>query len=126
MEAAKVLAGVRALVVEDDFYLADDERVALEAAGAGVIGPCDSIAEALILLETHAPDVAILDISLADGPSFDLARLVGARGILILFVTGYDAGLVPPDLAEKARLQKPITKVRLVKAVEELVQAGKA
>jgi DNA-binding response OmpR family regulator len=121
MTTGRNLAGATVLVVEDDFYLADDEKDALEAAGAQVLGPCPSIAEALTVVEAHELHAAILDVSVVDGPSFDLARMLSARGIRTLFVTGYDAGLIPSDLSEKTRLQKPIAKHTLVKAVEELL-----
>jgi hypothetical protein len=38
------------LVVEDEYLLAEDLRFALDAAGAGVVGPAASVDEALELL----------------------------------------------------------------------------
>ncbi|WP_349546089.1 hypothetical protein [Bradyrhizobium sp. ORS 375] len=46
------LAGRRLLVVEDDYYLADDLARALGAEGAEVVGPVSNIDSALDLLAT--------------------------------------------------------------------------
>lgn len=123
MTQAHDLTGLRILVVEDDFYLADDEREALETAGAQVLGPCASVATALALLGDDTPDAAILDISLTDGPSFELARKIASRGIPTLFVTGYDASAIPADLRGIVRLQKPVTIHRFMAAVVRLLEA---
>ena len=40
------LRGARVLVVEDEYYIADDLRRALEAAGAEVVGPFSTIEKA--------------------------------------------------------------------------------
>ncbi len=114
------------LVVEDDFYLADDARDALMDAGAQVLGPVPQISQALRLLEGAQPDCAVLDVSVQDGPSFDLARTIMSRAVPVLFVTGYDAGSIPADLAQTARLQKPVARGDLVAAVERLIQSSPA
>jgi len=112
------------LVVEDDFYLAEDARDALEDAGAQVLGPVPQISQALGLFEATQPDCAVLDVSVQDGPSFDLARTILSRAVPVLFVTGYDAGSIPADLARVPRLQKPVTQGGLVAAVEGLLQSA--
>lgn len=124
MSQSVSLSGSTVLVVEDDFYLAEDQREALEAAGATVLGPCPTVAEALALLRDHEPDCAILDVSLTDGPSFDLARAIVHRGIPMLFVTGYEASSIPSDLTGLVRLQKPVTAPKILAAAAEVRQSG--
>lgn len=114
------LAGCDVLVVEDDFYLAEDSREALERAGATVLGPCSNAAEALRLAEARPPRCAVLDLNLGEGPAFGPARTLRARGVPVLFMTGYDAEVIPPDLADIERLEKPIRPPRLVAAVARL------
>ena len=48
--AAPSLAGRRVLVVEDEYFIADDLRHQLEACGAEVLGPVPRVGEALALI----------------------------------------------------------------------------
>jgi DNA-binding response OmpR family regulator len=117
MTGAAPLAGISVLIVEDDYYLAADERAALEAAGARVIGPCGDAAEAAGLAASERVDCAILDVNLGEGPSFALARTLQQQGVPFVFVTGYDQALIPSGLGVAQRLEKPIRDRDLVAAV---------
>jgi DNA-binding response OmpR family regulator len=114
------------LVVEDDYYLASDARSALMRAGATVLGPVARTEEGLSLLSENDPDCAVLDINLGSGPSFDLAEKLRARSVPFLFVTGYDASVIPPAFADVERLEKPVNPIRLVRSVGELFAAAKS
>jgi DNA-binding response OmpR family regulator len=118
MTNAPPLAGINVLLVEDDFYLASDEKAALEKAGARVIGPCSDADEAAGLSAGETVDCAVVDINLGDGPSFSFARAMRDRGVPLVFVTGYDQAVIPPDLATAERLEKPIRDRSLIAAVE--------
>lgn len=108
------------LVVEDDFYLADDTRRALQDAGARVLGPCARIDDCLQLLGEEQPDCAIVDINLGRGPNFDIAAALRERGIPFVFLTGYDAGDIPAEFANSARLEKPVNTRRMLEIVDRL------
>ena len=95
LAAARPLEGKRILVLEDDYYLATDEKALLEAAGATVVGPLGSGFKRSQLPEKGDVDAALVDINLGTGPSFDVARALVERGIQFVFLTGYDAGVVP-------------------------------
>ncbi|KAB0682057.1 response regulator [Aureimonas leprariae] len=120
MSRTPSLSGSTVLVVEDDYYLADDARQALERAGATVLGPCASADDALAVLQEQTPDCAVVDINLGTSRSFDLARTIKGHGIAMLFVTGYDASAIPPDLADIPCLQKPLEPSKLTAAITEL------
>ncbi|HEY8615810.1 response regulator [Phenylobacterium sp.] len=121
--AERPLEGLSVLVLEDDFYLAEDAREALEAAGAAVLGPCRDAAAAVDLAERRRPDFALLDINLGEGPQFGPARTFRDRGVPFLFMTGYDADVVPGDLQDVERLEKPVAAPRLVAAVARACRA---
>ncbi|WP_232631409.1 PAS domain-containing protein [Methylobacterium sp. Leaf118] len=121
---ANDLTGQRILVAEDDFYLACDVARALKGAGAAVLGPCASEAAALQLLAAEAPTGAVVDINLGGVPSFALARALSKDGLPYLFVTGYDAEAIPPDVADVPRLEKPVELRRVVRAIAHLLQAA--
>ena len=111
------LAGISVLVVEDDFYLASDEKAALERAGARVIGPCRDADEAAGLAALEHVDCAVVDVNLGDGPNFTFAQVLHRQGVPFVFVTGYDQALIPPELVAAQRLEKPIRDRDLVAAV---------
>jgi DNA-binding response OmpR family regulator len=115
--AGPQLKGLSILVVEDDYYLADDASRALARAGARVLGPCAGAAEAIALADRETPDCVLLDVNLGRGLDFAPARALAARGVPIVFVTGYDAVVIPHDLAEAPCLQKPTDARRMVAVV---------
>ena len=88
IDVAKAHNAIRVLVVEDEPLIAMDLAAILESNGADVIGPCLSIAEALIALDAEALDAALVDIRLGDGVSFAIADELVRRGVAFAFVTG--------------------------------------
>jgi len=69
------LCGIRVLAVDDEADALSLLRVALEAAGAGVIttsSPTDTIA----LIERHAPDVVVIDIGMPGMDGFEVIRRI--------------------------------------------------
>jgi DNA-binding response OmpR family regulator len=117
MSEGKRLSGISVLVLEDDYYLADDARHALEDAGATVLGPCSRAAEAADLAERSRPDCALVDVNLGGGPNFAPAQALIERGVSVIFVTGYDCTVIPPNLAHVPCLQKPAHARKIVAAV---------
>lgn len=121
MTHAPDLTGRTVLVIEDDYYLAGDTAAALRGAGAEVLGPCPSEDAALDLLQTQTPTHVVLDLNLGGGgPRFEIANALRARGVPFVFLTGYDPEVIPPELAEVPRLQKPVALQRVVEVVSEL------
>ncbi|MFN3511908.1 MAG: response regulator [Phenylobacterium sp.] len=120
MSSPQALEAVGVLVLEDDFYLAEDARRTLEEAGATVIGPFSDADEAIAAAEREKPSCALVDINLGDGPDFAPAKALIARGISIIFVTGYDAAVIPPELAAVPCLQKPVEPRHILDAIQSL------
>ncbi|MEG3089377.1 response regulator [Sphingomonas sp. PB4P5] len=100
-----LLAGRRVLVVEDDYLLGIDLAATLQGAGAEVIGPASSVAEALDMLDP-LPDVASLDVQLGDETSFPIADELARRGIPFVFVTG-SANTIPTSHGTRPICHKP-------------------
>lgn len=119
-EAGTALAKHRILVVEDDFLLADDVKRILTRAGAEVLGPFPTESAALSGMIDRPPTLALLDVNLGHGPSFDLARALRGRSIPFFFLTGYDDTVFPEDLADAPRLKKPADAKRLLAVISSL------
>lgn len=77
------------LIVEDEPIVAQDLAYIMEDLGHSVVGPCRSVAEATKLVQGALPDLAFLDVNLADGPVFPLADLLHERGVAIIFCSAH-------------------------------------
>jgi DNA-binding response OmpR family regulator len=80
----------------------------LEEAGFEVAGPFSRGDESMRWLDTHTPDLAILDIILGDGPCSALARQLRSRGVPFLVFSGHDRGPdVPKEFWGVPWIEKP-------------------
>jgi CheY-like chemotaxis protein len=121
MTGSSELNGRSILVVENDYYIAFDTAAALRDAGAEVLGPYGSEDAVRRALVTRAPTGAVLDLNLCGyGPRFEVARMLRARGIPFVFVTGYDPEVIPGELADVELLQKPVASKCVIAAVGRL------
>ena len=111
-------AGRRLLVVEDEYFIADDLAQDMKAKGAEVIGPASSIDDALRLIaENDQFDGAVVDINLKGKMAFPVADALIDRGIPFVFATGYDHTSIPPDYAHIPRFEKPIDMNKIARAL---------
>jgi DNA-binding response OmpR family regulator len=113
----RTLSGHRIVILEDDYYQAQDCRQLLEAAGAKVIAISATIPDLPALLDEGRIDAVLIDINLGHGLSFDFARELKAKGIPFVFLTGYDAAMLPDDLAGSGYLTKPADAARIKAAL---------
>lgn len=121
------LAGRTVLVVEDEPLVALELATALEEAGCTVVGPAATLADALALAEAHAArlDAAVLDANLHGHSSRPVAELLSARGVKVLYVTGYSS--LPAGLAEDVvLLSKPLRDGDLLSALDRVLAPAPA
>ena len=111
----------RILIVEDDYFIAEDLRRSFQKSGAEVIGPVPTAEEAVELLsKTLDLDGAVLDINLdTDGPVFPIADALAARNVPFVFATGYDGDIIPDRFAGVRRFEKPCDPVMIFGYLEE-------
>lgn len=114
----------RVLVVEDEYLIADAIHRGLCRAGAIVLGPVPSVAEALMLVEREPTiDGAILDITLGGEKVYPVVDRLLARGTACVFATGTDAAELPAAYAHLLLLQKPVNDGSIVDALTSLPRA---
>lgn len=101
------LLDTKVLIVEDDYWQADECRYQLAEAGAEVVAMAGAVSSALATLESVQVDVGLLDVNLGGRESFDVARGLIARGVPVLFLTGYEPDYLPDDLATVPVITKP-------------------
>jgi DNA-binding response OmpR family regulator len=119
------LASRRVLVVEDEFFLADDMAAALRALGAEVVGPAPTRDMAMSLLAAERVDAAVLDMNLRGEMIFPVADALRARGVPFVFATGYDASATPPAYRDVPRWEKPFDPEELVRALPDVMGEGR-
>jgi DNA-binding response OmpR family regulator len=117
--ALQDLAGLKILVVEDNYLLAMETCRILRSHGGEVLGPVARVKAALDLLETGpSPDCAVLDVNLHGEYCFPIARLLASRDVPFVFLTGYDdRRIIPPDLHAAPMLGKPMDERDLIAAI---------
>lgn len=107
----------KVLVVEDEYFLADDFAKALRTRGVQVVGPIADLQEAVDQVRRDGFDVAVLDINLRDQSTYELAEHLEQASIPFIFVTGYSAEVIPNRFRHVARLEKPCDLDEMVESV---------
>ena len=96
MAATEVLAGRKVLLVEDDFFVADEIVRTLAEGGADVVGPAVSVQGALELIDRSAPlDGAVLDVNLNGEKVYPVADALAERGVPFVFATSCSKEMIP-------------------------------
>jgi CheY-like chemotaxis protein len=109
------------LIVEDEAIIALDLEELVGGLGYDVFDTVASVTDGLKALETGTPSLAIVDMNLAGHSSRPIAEALSARGVPIIFATGYaDVSDLPESLAHAPRLSKPISRSELVRTISAL------
>ncbi len=116
----RALSGYRIIILEDDYYQAQDWKQAFEQAGAKVIAVSATVPDLTELLANGRIDAALIDINLGRSLSLDFARDLRTQAIPFAFLTGYDAAILPDDLAGSPCLSKPAEIGRVVGTLASL------
>jgi len=111
------------LIVDDEPLISMLYEEIVIDAGLSVGGTFASCESAEEWLSVHNPDVAILDITLQDGSSAQLAKKLCGREIPFLVVSGYPAESDGIDEIFKSApwVVKPVTPASLQSALQSLI-----
>lgn len=111
------LAGLKFLIVEDKYLIADELSRIVTAHGGNVAALTGAVAVAKAAVGAGDVDMALLDIDLAGQDVLEVVADLEARSVPFLFVTGFD----PDQLADAYRahpvVTKPFTSARILDAV---------
>ncbi len=113
----------RVLIIEDDLLIADMTEEILVANGYDVCGIATTVAQAVKIATSQAPDVALIDYRLAQG---DFGTDAGAKlretsNIGILYVTGNNTQVAMQNAVGDACLVKPYRSTELLESLEVVV-----
>jgi len=110
---------LKVLIAEDDLMIADMIEETLVEHGYEVCGIATTVAEGIALGRLHKPDLAIIDMRLADGGlGTDIASQLDRAHLGILYATG-NVSLVLQNVADgDACLAKPYRPADLMRSLE--------
>lgn len=114
---------LRILIVEDEILIALELESLLQDAGHEVVGIAACADEAISMGKDLDPDLAFVDIHLADGPTgVEVARhLAGRQGVMVLFMTA-NAKRIPDDFAQAhGVIAKPYTERGVKQALDYIL-----
>jgi CheY-like chemotaxis protein len=122
---------LKVLIAEDDLMIADQVEGILIEHGYEVCGIAGTVAEAVALGQHHKPDLAVLDLRLADGGlGTEIAAQLRPLGRLgVLYATGNMSQVFLTTTDGDACLSKPYCTADLLRGLEivtEIVATGKA
>jgi two-component SAPR family response regulator len=111
------------LIVDDEPLISMLYEEIVIDAGLSVGGTFASCESAEEWLNVHDPDLAIIDITLQDGNSVELAKKLCGRKIPFLVVSGYPAESDGIDEIFKSApwVAKPVTPASLQSALQSLI-----
>lgn len=123
-ENARLLAGMRCLVLEDEFLIALDLQEIFEAAGAAAVTCLANADAALAALREDKFDLAVLDINLGGvmRTSFSVATALTVQKTPFIFLTGmrHDA-TVDSGHAGVPVLEKPYQQAAVLEIIRSVL-----
>ena len=124
--SAEKLTGQHVLIVEDEYFLAQDLVDFFQDLGVQVLGPAASVSEALKLLESAEVQGAILDVNLRGERVYPVADALRQRHVPFVFASGYGGELEPRAYADVPRCIKPVDYGVLVQTLVEQMDGQRA
>ena len=103
--------------MEDNLLIALEVEQTLAALGASEVYVASSVAAALILIEQHDIDFAVLDYNLGREQSVRVAEVLADKGTPFVFATGYgDTTMIDPRFRDRPILTKPYSRASMTSA----------
>lgn len=119
------LTGLRILVVEDEYLIANMIVEILERAGCVVVGPESELDGAIQTFRHENIDAVLLDVNLGGRLIFPLADQLDRHKVPFLFVTGYGPYTVPERFRDHPLITKPFMPHDLLQSLENIAGNGK-
>jgi CheY-like chemotaxis protein len=111
----------RILIVDDEPMIAAMLADWVAELGHEAAGPASNVASALALIESAAPDAAIVDISLGAETGYPIAGRLAEGKIPFFFASGYAEGSLTPPFSGARVITKPFDFAGVQAAVAEMI-----
>jgi CheY-like chemotaxis protein len=111
------------LLVEDETLIRLMTADMVGELGHRVVAQASKVSEGVILAKTADFDLAILDINISGYSVAPVAAIIEARGVPILFCTGYATTGLPAPFHDRQVLRKPFPLADLQQAIDAALKA---
>ena len=119
-----VAAGMRILIVEDEFFAAHLLEEDLRAAGFVTLGPFTTLGRAIEAARSEDFDLAILDVNLNGEMVYPLADELVARGMPFVFLSGYSLRDLPERFRTLPKVSKPYSAPVLMAEIQRIAPSA--
>ncbi|MCB0706065.1 MAG: response regulator transcription factor [Saprospiraceae bacterium] len=113
---------MRILLIEDEYHAVKylSSLLRLELPSGEIVGQVDSVEEAILWIQSNpAPDLAFVDVQLADGLSFEIFNQIPVP-FPVIFTTAYDEFTLEAFKVNSVDyLLKPVAKEELRRALDK-------
>jgi two-component system LytT family response regulator len=116
---AKVL---RTLIIDDEAHVREslNDMLKLHCPNAKVVGQAEGVRSGLKAIQSHLPDLVLLDIKMKDGTGFDLLEKMDNIDFKIIFITAFDQYAIKAfKFSALDYLLKPVESVDLKEAIDK-------
>jgi DNA-binding NtrC family response regulator len=108
------------LLVEDEYYDADDLKRTLHGAGAAVVGPFSTVAKAREAVDRGGFHCALIDLNPNGDDRLADSRLFDREGECFAIATGHGLNSIPERFSDVPRIEKPFDPRALLDVVRQL------
>jgi CheY-like chemotaxis protein len=108
---------LRVFIVEDEFHVLLLLEDMLTDLGCEVVATASTLSSALEKAQSCEADAAILDVNLAGAKVYPVAECLRARGLPIIFSTGYGLAGIDPSWRSYTVVEKPYLPGQLAAAL---------
>jgi CheY-like chemotaxis protein len=117
-----VVSRLRVLVVEDEALVALGLENMLINLGHDLVAMVAGLSKALVVARVEALDLGILDVNIRGQESYAVADVLAARGIPVIFATGYEPARLRQPYRDGLVLQKPFQEADLAEMIAAAVR----
>jgi len=115
------LAGRRVLIVEDEAMISALIEMIIGEAGCAIVGPVATLERALDVIEHERFDAALLDVRVHDRDVYAVADALSARGIPMIFISGFAQPQLPARYRDRPYIAKPFTPDTVLMRLDEVI-----
>jgi len=111
------LSAKKILIVEDSYLIAESMSRTIADVGFATVGPVDTADRAMREIEHDVPDGVLLDVSLRDGSTVAVAKVLRQLRVPFVVVSAYAHDTLPAELRHAPYLAKPMSETELIETI---------
>ncbi|MEZ5196981.1 MAG: LytTR family DNA-binding domain-containing protein [Bacteroidales bacterium] len=113
---------LRTLIIDDEAHVRESlsDMLKHHCPNAKVVGQAEGVKTGIKAIQTHHPDLILLDIKMKDGTGFDLLEKIENIDFKIIFITAFDQYAIKAfKFSALDYLLKPVESIDLKEAIDK-------